>query len=89
MPLNAQEDFFLAADRLLRGEHLEMPLSKPLFNMAVGLHELRIQASPNIYRIFYCIREKDAIYIIHAMQKKTQQLPNRDRHLILKRLKEI
>jgi len=38
-----QEDFLLALDRLGQGETLSMPLSKPLFNIALGLHELRFK----------------------------------------------
>lgn len=45
-----QEDFFLALDRLRLGEILEMPLSKPLFNIALGLHELCFKELRNIYR---------------------------------------
>ncbi len=89
LPQEVQEDCLLALDRLSRGERLSMPLSKPLFNIAMGLHELRFRSSPNIYRVFYYVRSGDAIYIVHAIQKKTQQLPNKDRRVILRRLKEI
>ena len=87
--MEVQAVFVFALDQLIRGENLSMPLSKPLFDIALGLHELRLRCAPNIYRIFYFIKSGDAIYIIHAIQKKTQQLPNKDRRLILRRLKEI
>lgn len=89
LPRDVQEDCFFALDRLVQGEHLSMPLSRPLFKIALGLHELRFQSAPNIYRVFYYIRRVDAIYIVHAIQKKTQQLPDKDRRVILKRIKEI
>ena len=89
LPKGLQEEIISALDRLAHGEHLSMPLSRPLFNIAIGLHELRFQSAHRIYRIFYCIRTGDAIYILHAIQKTTQQLSNKDRRLILKRLKEI
>ena len=51
-----QEDFLLALDRLSQGETLGMPLSKPLFNIALGLHELRFKERRSIYRVFYFIK---------------------------------
>ena len=89
MPRSVQEDLLLAIDRLIQGENLTMPLSKPLFDIALGLHELRFRCEPNIYRVFYYVKRGDAIYIVHAIQKKTQQIVLKDRRLILKRLKEI
>ena len=84
-----QEDFFLALDRLRQGESLGMPLSKPLFNIALGLHELRFKERRSIYRVFYFIKRGDAIYLVHVIQKKTETIPDKDRQLILRRLKEI
>lgn len=89
MPSEVQEDLVFVLDRLVRGENLSMPLSRPLFDIALGLHELRFRSSPSIYRVFYFIKRGDAIYIVHAIQKKTQQIPSKDRRLILRRLKEI
>lgn len=89
LPHNVEEDCFSALDRLAQGDRLSMPLSRPLFNIALGLHELRFRSAPNIYRVFYYIQSIDAIYIVHATQKKTQKLPNKDRQVILKRIKEI
>ncbi len=89
MPKTIREDLLLAFDRLIRGENLMMPVSRPLFDIALGLHELRFRHEPNIYRIFYYIRRGDAIYIVHAIIKKTQKIPQKDRRIILRRLKEI
>jgi len=72
-----QEDFFLALDRLGQGERLGMPLSKPLFNIALGLHELRFKERRSIYRVFYFIKRGDAIYLVHALQKRPQPFPMR------------
>ena len=84
-----QEDFLLALDRLAQEETVSMPLSKPLFNIALGLHELRFKERRSIYRVFYFIKRGDAIYLVHTMQKKTETIPDKDRRLILRRLKEI
>ena len=89
MPVEVREDFFIAVDRLQRGESLGMPLSRPLYAIAKGLHELRFRQAGSIYRVFFFVQKRDAIYIIHAIQKKTRKLPDRDRNLLLSRLKEI
>ena len=39
--------------------------------------------------MFYFIKRGDAIYLFHAMQKKTETIPDKDRRLILRRLKEV
>ena len=89
MPAGMQECFLLAIDRLQRGERLQMPLDRPLYDVANGLHELRFRQARNIYRVFYFVQKQEAIYIVHATQKKTRKLPGRDRKLILSRLREI
>ena len=89
LPREVQEDFLLAIDRLQRGEQLAMPLSKPLFDVARGLRELRLREPGGIYRVFYFVKKREALYLIHAMKNKTQKLLDRDKRLILKRLKEL
>ena len=89
LPDGAAADFALAIDRLASGELLEMPLSKPLFDLAKSLYELRLRGQGNIYRVIYFIKKKDGIYLIHGFQKKTQKLPDKERKVILKRLKDL
>ena len=66
-----------------------MPLSRLLFSIYPGLHELRLKDRAGQARIFYVIKKQDGIYLIHGFRKKTQELPQREIALILKRLKEI
>ena len=54
-----------------------MPSSKPLFNIALGLHELRFKERRSIYRVFYFIKRGDAIYLVHAMKKRPRPFPTR------------
>ncbi len=89
LSVSAAADFALAIDRLEKGEVLEMPLCKPLFNIAKSLYELRLKERGNIYRVIYFIKRNDAIYLVHAFQKKTQRMPEKEKKLILKRLREI
>jgi phage-related protein len=78
-----------AVSWLSSGENLTMPLSKNLSSIAVGLHELRLKDRSGQYRFFYFVKRKDGIWIIHALKKKTQDLPMKDIELVLKRIKEI
>ena len=84
-----KEDYFDAEDRLAHGENLTIPLSKPLPNIHKNLHELRFKDTAGIYRFFYFIKKKDAIYFLHAVKKKTQKITAKEKKIILKRIKEI
>ncbi len=78
-----------AVSLLEQGKVLSMPLSRNLSNIQQGLHELRFKDRGGQVRFFYCIKKRDAIYMVHAMKKKTQVIPKEDIGLILRRLKEI
>ena len=66
-----------------------MPLSRNLSSIHHGLHELRLKDRAGQIRIFYYLKRDDAIYMLHAFRKKTQELPRREIDVALRRLKEI
>lgn len=66
-----------------------MPLSRNLASLHKGLHELRLKDNTGAYRIFYYIKKGDGIYFVHAFKKKTQELPQKEIEVVLKRLKEV
>ena len=66
-----------------------MPLSRNLSGIFPGLHEIRLKDRTGQVRVFYFIKRGEAIYMLHAMRKKTQEIPKRDVEIILKRLKEV
>ncbi len=84
-----RSDFFDAASLLVSGQNLSMPLSRNLASIYLGLHELRLKDRNGQVRIVYFIKKGDAIYVLHAFKKKTQELPKTEIELILKRIKEI
>jgi len=53
-----------------------------------GVHELRIHVLGE-WRILYVAKFADAIYVLHAFQKKTQKTPQKDIDLARKRYREI
>lgn len=86
---NIRADFLDAVNLLSLGQSIAMPMSRNLSSIYPGLHELRLKDKAGQVRIFYFIRKNDAIYMVHAMRKKTQEIPKREIALILKRIKEV
>ena len=84
-----RQDFFDAVNLLVQGQNLTLPLSRNLSSIHSGLHELRLKDKSGQVRIFYFIKRQDGIYMLHAFKKKTQELPQKEIALILKRIKEI
>ena len=78
-----------AVNLLAVGQVLSMPLSRNLSGIFPGLHEIRLKDRTGQVRVFYFIKRGEAIYMLHAMRKKTQEIPKRDVEIILKRLKEV
>ena len=95
------EEFLLAlppvtrleiADALIlleSGHTLEMPLSRNLSGIRLGLHELRFRDRAGQVRVIYYLKKGDALYLVHAFRKKTQTISRRELDIIHKRLKEI
>jgi phage-related protein len=82
-------EFLDAVALLAAGQVLAMPLSKNLSSIHPGLHELRLKDRAGQVRVFYFVKRGEAIYMLHAFKKKTQELPRKEIDLVLKRIKEI
>ena len=87
--IEIRSDFIDAVNLLTSGQVLSMPLSRNLSSIQPGLHELRLKDRNGQIRVFYSIKKGDAIYLLHAMRKKTQEIPKRETEIILKRIKEV
>lgn len=88
-PIELKQSVFGMLERLGRGESIGMPLCKPLFSIAKGLYELRLSYRAGEYRVFYYIRVREAIYVIHAMRKKSQKIERRTMDLLLSRIRSV
>ena len=82
-------DFLDAVVLLEQGQILALPLSRNLSSIHKGLHELRLKDRTGTYRFFYFIKKADGIYFVHAFKKKTQELPQKEIEVALKRLREV
>ena len=82
-------EFVDAVALLDEGVVLNMPLSKAMPSIGKNVHELRLKDKDGIYRVFYVIKKKDAIYAVHAFQKKTQKTPKKNIDLVKKRVRRL
>lgn len=54
-----------------------------------GVEELRVWDDSGTYRVIYTARLADAVYVLHAFQKKTQATVKRDVELARKRYTDL
>jgi phage-related protein len=62
---------------------------KPMRTVGPGVAEIRIHDDAGAFRVVYVATREDAIYVLHAFQKKTQRTTKRDLDLGAARLKQI
>lgn len=62
---------------------------KPLATVGQGVREIRIRDDSGAFRIVYIAKMEEAVYVLHAFQKKTQQTAKRDLDLAAARLRQI
>lgn len=56
-----------------------MPVDfKPIPIVGKGVEEIRLRSDDGVYRVFYVARFNEAIYVLHAFQKKTQKTTKQD-----------
>lgn len=61
---------------------------KPMPTVGRGVEEIRIHTEDS-YRIFYIARFKEAVYVLHAFQKKTQKTSRQDIQIGQQRYKQM
>ena len=74
-------------DRVQRG--LDPEDWKPMPSVGSGVREVRVRDQTGAFRLIYVATRPEAIYVLHAFQKKTQATSKRDVHLAEARLKEL
>jgi len=63
--------------------------SKPMPSIGPGVEEIRIWVESGTYRVIYIARRPEAVYVLHAFQKKSRATSKRDLALARKRLAEL
>ncbi len=61
---------------------------KPMPDAGSGVVEIRIHTGSE-HRVFYLACLEEAVYVLHAFEKKTQKTPRRDLELASARLAEL
>lgn len=61
---------------------------KPMKMIGAGVHEIRIRRGRE-YRIIYVAHFEEAVYVLHAFEKKTKKTEQEDIHLARERYKVI
>lgn len=61
---------------------------KPFTTVGPGVREIRIQIGRQ-FRVIYVTQVGDAVYVLHAFEKKTRQTAQRDIEIARKRLVEL
>lgn len=61
---------------------------KPMTRIGSGVLEIRIHTGRQ-YRVFYIAKFEEAIYVLHAFEKKTQRASKRDLDIGRKRLSAL
>jgi len=75
-PSDARQDAGRQLDRLQRGKQPDD--FKPMPAIGKGVEEIRVWDDAGTFRVIYTARLADAIFVLHAFQKKTQATSKRD-----------
>ncbi|WP_034924942.1 type II toxin-antitoxin system RelE/ParE family toxin [Candidatus Accumulibacter vicinus] len=86
-PEDARHDAGYQLDKVQRGEQPND--FKPMASIGRGVEEIRVWDDTGTYRVIYTARLADAVYVLHAFQKKTQTAAKRDVELARRRFTEL
>ncbi len=86
-PLSARREAGYQVDKVQHGE--EPDDWKPMKIIGAGVQEIRILDEAGAFRVIYLAKLKDAVYVLHCFQKKTQRTSVQDIALASKRYNEL
>jgi len=76
-------------EELLRVQNGLMPVDfKPMKEVGKGAYEIRVRLD-GAWRVIYVAKFADAVYVLHAFEKKTQKTSQSDLELAKRRYKLI
>ena len=62
---------------------------KPMKSVGRGVREIRIRDAAGAFRVIYIATMPEAVYVLHAFQKKTQRTEKRDLELAARRYRQL
>jgi phage-related protein len=85
-PRDARRECGRELDRVQRGL---MPTDfKPMLNVGKGAYEIRVHVLGE-WRVLYVARHGNAVYVLHAFQKKSPKTAKPDIDLAIRRYKQM
>lgn len=75
-PKDVRQDAGRQIDRVQKGKHPDD--FKPMPSIGKGVEEIRLWDDAGTFRVIYTARLADAVYVLHAFQKKTPTTSQRD-----------
>jgi len=63
--------------------------SKPLPSVGSGAYEIRIRDAAGAFRVVYVAKFEEAVYVLHAFQKKTRKTSQADIKMAVQRYRSI
>ena len=75
-PEDARHDAGFQLERVQRG--LDPDDWKPMKGIGPGVREIRVRDVAGAFRVIYVTTWADAVYVLHAFQKKSRQTSTRD-----------
>jgi phage-related protein len=70
-------------------EGLEPTDRKPMPSIGLGVSEIRVREDSGAFRVIYVAKFAEAIYVLHAFQKKGRKTPKAEIELARKRYRAI
>jgi phage-related protein len=86
-PQNARRMVGYQIERVQRG--LDPDDWKPMTSVGPGVREIRVRDTSSAFRVLYVAQRAEAVYVLHAFQKKSQRTSQHDLDLGRKRFREL
>ncbi len=89
-PLEAQSNFLTALT--VAAESSKADIAKPMRGLDSGVFEIALAFRGDAFRVVYAVQLADAVWVVHAFQKKSKQgikTPKHEIDLVKDRLKRL
>jgi phage-related protein len=86
-PEDARHDAGYQLDKVQRGDQPDD--FKPMPAVGKGVEEIRVSEPSGAWRVIYVARRTEAVYVLHAFQKKTQATRKKDLEIARRRFREL
>jgi phage-related protein len=86
-PANARREVGQQLGRVQHG--LDPADWKPMSSIGASVRELRVRDESGAFRVIYIATFAEAVYVLHAFQKKAQRTAKQDIDVATRRLRQI